>query len=143
MRRLASGLRFLIVTLGLGRNQPSFADAFARCECWMFGVSVEPIAAMTLVREHASKRFGSAIGLKVAMKEMAMNEDVLLSARQFEALRLIKTFLRLTTPRRRQRVLELAEHLAEEAESTATASAFAATDASSADPARDVPVPTE
>ncbi len=84
-------------------------------------------------------------GLKatIAMKETAMNEDVLLSARQFEALRLIKTFLRLSASGKRQRVLELAERLAEEAQSAATGAAFAATSASFADQARDVPIPGE
>lgn len=54
------------------------------------------------------------------MEDTIVNDDVLPGARQCEELRLIKAFLRLTDSGRRKRVLELAEQLAEDAESTAT-----------------------
>lgn len=60
-----------------------------------------------------------------------------------EELRLIRAFLRLTDPGRRQRVLQLAEQLAEEAGLAAAAPAYVATDGSAPGPIRDFPGPIE
>ncbi|MDD1527446.1 hypothetical protein C7U92_16690 [Bradyrhizobium sp. WBOS7] len=72
---------------------------------------------------------------------MAMNDDVVPDASRYEELRLIRAFLRLTDPGRRQKVLECAERLAQEAASAAATPALVATDAS--EPVRDVARPTE
>ena len=77
------------------------------------------------------------------MEDTIVNDDAGPSARQSEELRLIKAFLRLTDSGRRQRVLELAEQLAQEAESTATASVLAATVTPFVDPVREIPPLTE
>nr|AWL99240.1 hypothetical protein CIT40_03885 [Bradyrhizobium amphicarpaeae] len=60
------------------------------------------------------------------MEGVTMNDDVVRDARGCEELRLIRAFLRLRDPGRRQRVLELAEQLAEEAGSAATGPAVPA-----------------
>ncbi len=72
---------------------------------------------------------------------MAMNDDVVPDASRYEELRLIRAFLRLTDPGRREKVLECAERLAQEAPSAAATPALVATDAS--EPVRDVARPTE
>ena len=48
------------------------------------------------------------------MEGVTMNDDDVPEATRQEELRLIRAFLRLRNPGRRQRVLELAERLAEE-----------------------------
>ncbi len=77
------------------------------------------------------------------MEDTIVNDDGLPSARQCEELLLIKAFLRLTDSGRRKSVLELAEQLAEDAESTATGSVLAAPVTPSMDPARAFPPPAE
>lgn len=74
------------------------------------------------------------------MEDTIVNDDTVPSARQCEELRLIKAFLRLTDSGKRQRVLELAEQLAQEARSTATGSVLAAPVVV---PASDIPTLTE
>ena len=69
-----------------------------------------------------------------------MNDDVVPDASRCEELRLIRAFLRLTDPGRRQKVLACAERLAQTASAAATP-AFVATDTS--EPIGDVARPTE
>ncbi|PDT92047.1 hypothetical protein CO669_01895 [Bradyrhizobium sp. Y36] len=68
----------------------------------------------------------------IVSEGVSINVDVVPDARRSEALRLIRAFLRLTDSGRRQRVLEWAERLAEDAGSAAEAPDFAATDPSAA-----------
>ncbi|QPF95386.1 hypothetical protein IC761_31790 [Bradyrhizobium commune] len=60
---------------------------------------------------------------------MAMEDGIESDMWRREELRLIKTFIGITDPRKRQRILELAEQLADEASSDAAGHGFAATDA--------------
>jgi hypothetical protein len=96
------------------------------------------------LRDRASNRFDDAGAARVAiaMDDMAMNDDVVPEARAGESLRLIKAFLRLTDPRGRGRVLDLAEQLAEDAGVVTAGSTVAATEASFVESAPD-PGPTE
>jgi hypothetical protein len=61
---------------------------------------------------------------------MAMDDDVVLDMRRRGELRLVKTFLSITDPGKRQRILKLAEQLADDASSEAAGLTFAATDPS-------------
>lgn len=71
---------------------------------------------------------------------MAMDDDVESDIRRREDLRLIKAFLGITDARKRQRIIELAERLAEDASNAAgNAVDLAAAEASAADECRDVP----
>ena len=65
----------------------------------------------------------------LATEDLATNDDVVPEAGRYEALRLIKAFLRLTDPGRRERVLELTEQLAAEAVSAAAGPICAVTGA--------------
>jgi hypothetical protein len=65
----------------------------------------------------------------LAMQDLATNDDVVPGAGRYEALRLIKAFLRLTDPGRRGRVLDLAEQLAADAVSAAAGATRATTEA--------------
>lgn len=65
----------------------------------------------------------------LATEDLATNDDVVPEAGRYEALRLIKAFLRLTDPGRRGRVLDLAEQLAAEAVSAAAGATCAPTEA--------------
>lgn len=69
---------------------------------------------------------------------MAMDDDVESDMRRREDLCLIKAFLGITDARKRQRILELAERLAEEAEAASNAAGLAAAEASTVQECRDV-----
>ena len=77
------------------------------------------------------------------MEDTIVNDDAVPSARHCEELRLIRAFLRLTDSGRRQRVLELAEQLAQDARPTATGPVLAATVTPLVVPASGIPPPTE
>lgn len=77
------------------------------------------------------------------MECMSRNDDLVPDARRSEELRLIRAFLRLTDAGRRQKVVEWAERLADEAGFAAEAQDLAATDPSAAASIRDVPGRTE
>lgn len=77
------------------------------------------------------------------MDGMTVNDGVAPDPRRYEELRLIRAFLRLTDPGRRQRILELVEQLAEDAELAAAAPAFVAADTSAPEPIRDAAGPSE
>lgn len=96
------------------------------------------------MRERASNSFddAGAAAVAIAMEDMAMNDDVVPEAGPCEALRVIRAFLRLTDPRRRGRVLDLAEQLAEAEGATTAGSTFAVTEASFVESAPG-PGPTE
>ncbi|MGY4379916.1 hypothetical protein ACVWZ3_007555 [Bradyrhizobium sp. i1.3.6] len=79
----------------------------------------------------------------VAQDDMAMDDDVASDRRRREELGLIKAFLGIRDPSRRQRILELAEELADHAASETAGIAFASTDASLGDAPRDLPGQTE
>lgn len=68
---------------------------------------------------------------------MAMDDDVESDLRRREDLRLIRVFLSITDARKRQRIIELAERLAEDAELNATG--LAAAEASAVEECRDFP----
>jgi hypothetical protein len=70
---------------------------------------------------------------------MAMDDDVAFDVRRREELRLIKTFLGITDPGKRQRILKLAEQLADEVAPDAAGLAFASTDASLGEASHDAP----
>ncbi|MDX3972106.1 MAG: hypothetical protein QHD01_36665 [Bradyrhizobium sp.] len=138
MRRLASRPQFLIVTLAFGCIWTSFVDEFTKsCEGWTSGVPAGPVAAKTLLRDHASNSFddAGAIEVTIAMEDLAMKDDLMPGAGPFELLRLIRVFLRLADPGRRGRVLDLAEQLAKEAGSATAGATFAATEAPFVEPA--------
>lgn len=92
------------------------------------------------MRERASNSFDDAGAAGV--EDMVMNDDLVPEAGPCEPLRLIKAFLRLTDPRRRGRVLDLAEQLAEAAGSATPGATFAVTEASFVESAPG-PGPTE
>ncbi|PIT06559.1 hypothetical protein TSA1_36615 [Bradyrhizobium nitroreducens] len=73
---------------------------------------------------------------------MTVNDGGAPDPRRYEELRLIRAFLRLTNPGR-QRILDLVERLAEDAEFAVAAPAFVATDASVPEPIGDFAGPTE
>jgi hypothetical protein len=131
---------------GLRLHRTWFADEFANSsEGWTFGVPAGAVTAASLVRDHSSNDFdegGAAEGRSrwknlamqdstedLATEDLATNDDVVPEAGRYEALRLIKAFLRLTDPGRRGRVLDLAEQLAAEAVSAAAGATCAATEA--------------
>jgi len=64
-------------------------------------------------------------------------DDLASDIRRLQDLRLVKAFLKITDARRRQRIIELAEQLAEDAE--LNAAGFAAAEASAMDKCREVP----
>jgi len=66
-----------------------------------------------------------------------MDDEVEADMRRRQGLRLIRSFLGITDPRKRQRILELAERLADEAASDAAG--LAAANASSVEGSGDVP----
>jgi hypothetical protein len=72
-----------------------------------------------------------------------MDGDVVSDVRGREELELIKAFLGITDPGRRQRILELAEQLADEATPDAAELAFISTDASVGEAPADVRGRTE
>ncbi|WP_440637148.1 hypothetical protein ACSHT2_24860 [Bradyrhizobium sp. PUT101] len=149
MRRLASRPQFLIVTLAFGCSWTSFVDEFTKSrEGWTSGVPAGPVAAKTSLRDHASNSFDDAGAIEVtiamedviamedlAIKDLAMKDDLMPGAGPFELLRLIRVFLRLADPGRRGRVLDLAEQLAKEAGTATAGSTFAATEAPCVEPA--------
>lgn len=79
----------------------------------------------------------------VAQDDMAMDDDVASDRRRREELGLIKAFLGIRDPSRRQRIPELAEELADHAASETAGPAFVSTDASLGDAPRDRPGRTE
>ncbi len=97
---------------------------------------------MSLADAFAKSRDG-CIRVTIAMADMSRNDEVVPGAMRSEELRLIRAFLRLTDAGRRQKVLEWAERLADEAGSATEAPAFVATDPSAAASIRDFPGPTE
>ena len=76
--------------------------------------------------------------MAIATEDTAVNDHPLPGARPCDELRLIKTFLRLKDSTRRQKVIELAEQLADEAGSATAGPALAVTVTSFVDPARDI-----
>ncbi|MDN4983517.1 hypothetical protein KUL72_33640 [Bradyrhizobium arachidis] len=70
-----------------------------------------------------------------------MDDDVEFDIRRRQDLRLIKAFLSITDARKRRRIIELAERLAEDAELNAAGSAadLAAADATAVEQRKDVP----
>jgi len=74
---------------------------------------------------------------------MAMDDNVVLDMLRREELWLIKSFLSITDPSKRQRILKLAEQLADDAASAPAGFAFGSTEASAAETPRDVPGPTD
>ncbi|WP_244547667.1 hypothetical protein [Bradyrhizobium sp. OK095] len=79
----------------------------------------------------------------IAQDAMVMDGKFVSDVRQREELELIKAFLGITDPGRRQRILELAEQLANEAASDAAELAFISTDASVGEAPGDVRGRTE
>jgi hypothetical protein len=73
---------------------------------------------------------------------MAMDDNVVSDMLRREELWLIRSFLSITDPSKRQRVLKLAEQLADDASEPAEL-AFASVEASAAETPRDVPGRTE
>jgi hypothetical protein len=73
----------------------------------------------------------------IARDFLIMDDNVVSDPRRREELALIKTFLGITDPGKRQRILELAEQLADE--SDAAGLAFASADASLVDTSGDAP----
>jgi hypothetical protein len=78
-----------------------------------------------------------------AQDDMALDDDVASDMRRREELGLIKAFLGIRDPRKRQRILELAGQLADRTTSEAAGLAFASADASPGDASSDVPGPAE
>ncbi|MEY9403990.1 hypothetical protein ABIF66_000729 [Bradyrhizobium japonicum] len=72
-----------------------------------------------------------------------MDDDVASDRRRREELGLIKAFLGIRDPSRRQRIPELAEELADHAASETAGPAFVSTDASLGAAPRDLPGHTE
>ncbi len=70
---------------------------------------------------------------------MVINGKVASDMRRREELELIKAFLGITDPSKRQRILELAERLADDAASEAAGLAFVSSDASPRETSGDVP----
>lgn len=58
----------------------------------------------------------------IAQDEIAMDDEVVLDRRQREELQLIRVFLGIADASKRKRILELAERLADDAETEATPS---------------------
>lgn len=77
----------------------------------------------------------------IARDPTIMDDNVVPERRRREELELIKAFLGITDPGKRQRILELAEQLADEAD--AAELAFAPTDALLGDTSGDVPGRTD
>lgn len=77
------------------------------------------------------------------MEGKAVNDGGALDTTGYEELRLIRAFLRLTDPGRRQKILNLVEQLAEDTEFAAAGPAFVAADASAPEPIRDFAASTE
>lgn len=74
---------------------------------------------------------------------MAMDDDVGCDVWRRQELRLIKTFLGIRDAGKRQRILKLAEQLADDAAADAAGSGFVSTDAALVETSRDVPGRTE
>ena len=72
-----------------------------------------------------------------------MDDDVGGELRRRQELRLIKTFLGIRDAGRRQRILKLAEQLADDAAADAAGLGFVSTDAALVEASRDVPGRTE
>ncbi len=72
-----------------------------------------------------------------------MDDNAVSDMLRREELWLIKSFLSITDPGKRQRVLKLAEQLAEDAASDPAGLAFASIEASPAETPKDVPARTE
>jgi hypothetical protein len=72
-----------------------------------------------------------------------MEDDPGSDMRRREELRLIKAFLGIVDPGKRQRILELAEQLADEAAPEAAGLAFPSTDTSADEACREPPCQTE
>ena len=68
-----------------------------------------------------------------------MDDNVVSDMRRREELELIKAFLGIADPSKRQRILKFAEQLADDAASEAAGLAFVSTDASLGDTSSDVP----
>ena len=72
-----------------------------------------------------------------------MDDNAVSDVLRREELWLIRSFLSITDPSKRQRVLKLAEQLAEDAASDPAGLAFASIEASPAETPKDVPARTE
>ncbi|WP_298242347.1 hypothetical protein [uncultured Bradyrhizobium sp.] len=76
------------------------------------------------------------------MEGMTVSDGGAPDPRRYQELQLIRAFIRLTAPNR-QRILDLVERLAEDAEFASTAPAFVAADAPAPKPIGDCAGPTE
>jgi hypothetical protein len=146
MRRLVSRTQSLIVMSGVQARRVANAGLFCG---WSPGGSSECLPDRwppKLSRTSAvSDCFEDACCIQpaIAQDTMAMDDKVVSDMLRREELWLIRSFLSITDPSKRQRVLELAEQLAEDAASDPAGLAFASIEASPAETPKDVPARTE
>ncbi|MDN3276755.1 hypothetical protein QWJ07_21005 [Frankia sp. RB7] len=96
-------------------------------------------------RSTVSDYFEDACSIQpaIAQDDMALDDNVVSDMLRREELWLIKSFLSITDPGKRQRVLKLAEQLAQDAASDPAGLAFASVEASPAEMPKDVPARIE
>ena len=110
-------------------------------------MSAKSVAAETLMHnDRICFEYACSIQPAIAQDYMAMDDNVVSDMLRREELWLIQSFLSITDPGKRQRVLKLAEQLAEDAASDPAGLAPAKASTAEAAPAetpKDVPARTE